>query len=86
MDLTDFFDEFGKLMIEAINAQHLSHLDPTDRRRLVRAIAELADLAEQVATYITDAQIDDRREEEFRQKLKKQTATIQAIVEKAEAL
>jgi hypothetical protein len=86
MDLTDFFDEFGQVMSEAIAAQRLSHLTPTDRKRLTKAIVELADLAEQVATYIRDATIDESREEGFGHTLKEQTATIRGIIEKAEAL
>jgi hypothetical protein len=86
MGLSEFFNEWGQIMSEAVAAHRLPHLVPKDRERLAKAIAELAELAEQVATYIREAQIDESREEHFRQTLKEQTSVIQVIIEKAEAL
>jgi hypothetical protein len=86
MDVSEFFNEWGRIMNAAIAAQRLSHLTPMDRERLGAAIDKLAELAEQVACYMRDAQIDAGREEHFRQTLKEQTAVIRAIIEKAEAL
>jgi hypothetical protein len=85
MDIS-FFRELGLIVNAALAAQVLPHLTPSDRLRLKTAIEKLGEVTAQVASYIWEAEIDESREEYFRQTLKEQTAVIQAIIEKAEAL